>query len=125
MAIFCKIINLSFLLGIAIAVSSFKLDERKVVESLNPSSNHDLSNCYWVSLCDEGHQYLFSTEYSSECPFSGYPANWDEARDNCDKLGGYLVKIENRHENNCILVYVKEEIYVNVPCYWTSGALCF
>ena len=45
--------------------------------------------------CAKGHKYLFSEE----------TADWNEAKEMCQILGGYLVKIENRHENNCLLVY--------------------
>ena len=80
-----KLIKISFFLGMVIAVNSFKLDEKKNTEVLASS---------WVPLCDEGHSYLFSEE----------TANWEESSVMCEELGGYLVRIENRHENNCILV---------------------
>ena len=45
----------------------------------------------WVQLC--GHQYLFSE----------FTHNWYDARDECRLYGGYLARIESRHENNCLV----------------------
>merc|ERR1712126_424286 len=56
-----------------------------------------LSVPHWVSLCDKGHKYFFSEE----------AINWNNAREMCQLLGGYLARIENRHENNCILAYAQ------------------
>merc|ERR1712241_523714 len=92
-----------FLLISLVAVKSFKLtDDMKVnTKSLTP---------HWVQLCDQGHQYLFSEDEK----------NWTDAGVTCQLFGGYLVKIENRHENNCILYHAQS----NPPEYgwwWTSG----
>ena len=63
----------------------------------------------WVSLCDRGHQYLFSNDY----------LDWNSAREMCKLLGGYIVRIDNRHENNCILDYaMPNEMH---DWWWTSG----
>jgi hypothetical protein len=95
-----KLIKISFFLGMVIAVNSFKLDEKKNTEVLASS---------WVPLCDEGHSYLFSEE----------TANWEESSVMCEELGGYLVRIENRHENNCILVHAQKQGLHHY--WWTSG----
>jgi len=63
----------------------------------------------WVQLCDEGHQYLFSEEL----------LDWNNAKEMCELLGGYLVRIENRHENNCILVHAQNT--GQHSWWWTSG----
>ena len=67
------------------------------VNSLNLAEIKDkkLSAPHWEPLCDKGHKYLFSIE----------TANWNDAREMCQLFGGYLARIENRHENNCILGY--------------------
>merc|ERR1739838_685667 len=96
MATFTNLIALSLLLGMVLTVSSFKLEERK-------------STASWVSLCDEGHSYLFSEE----------TADWAESSVMCEELGGYLVRIENRHENNCILVHAQKQGLHHY--WWTSG----
>ena len=98
MATFTNLIALSFLLGMVLTVSSFKLEERK-------------STASWVSLCDGGHSYLFSEE----------TADWAESSVMCEELGGYLVRIENRHENNCILVHAQKQGLHHY--WWTSGTV--
>merc|ERR1719350_819877 len=80
-------------------VNSFKLPEL-VKETKSQVPN-------WVSLC--GHQYFFSEDKIS----------WNSARETCHLLGGYLVKIDNRHENNCLLDYAMPQGLFN--WWWTSG----
>ena len=67
---------------------------------------------HWEQLCDKGHKYLFSEE----------TANWNDAREMCVLLGGYLVKIENLHENNCLLKYALNNGLGN-KWWWQSGKL--
>ena len=98
MGTFSNLIALSFLLGMVITVSSFKLEERK-------------STASWISLCNEGHSYLFSEE----------TANWAESSVICEELGGYLVRIEKRRENNCILVHAQKQGLHHY--WWTSGTV--
>ena len=99
-----KLIKISFFLGMVIAVNSFKLDGKKNTKVLASS---------WVPLCNDRpgdpHSYLFSDE----------TANWEESRAMCEELGGYLVRIENRHENNCILVHAQKQGLHHY--WWTSG----
>ena len=87
-----------------IAVNSFKLDGKKNTKALVSS---------WVPLCDDRpgdrHSYLFSEE----------TANWEDSSVICEELGGYLVRIENRHENNCILVHAQKQGLHHY--WWTSG----
>ena len=92
-----------------IAVSSFKLDEGKNTQSLTPGGT-------WVPLCDEGHRYLFSEDLVNGGPDL---ADWTNAEVKCGYLGGYLVRIENRHENNCILVHAQNQGLHHY--WWTSG----
>ena len=66
----------------------------------------------WKQLCDKGHQYLFSEE----------TADWNNAREMCELFGGYLVRIENRHENNCILYHALTN-GLHQGYWWTSGNL--
>ena len=75
--------------------------------SLNLAEIKDqkLSAPHWVRLCDKGHKYLFSEE----------AVNWNDARAMCQLLGGYLARIENRHENNCILAYAQTN---QLHTYW-------
>ena len=64
---------------------------------------------HWEPLCDKGHQYLFSEE----------TVDWSSALEMCQLLGGYLVRIENQHENNCLLVHaMKNELH---SWWWTSS----
>merc|ERR1712037_131199 len=63
---------------------------------------------HWEPLCDKGHQYLFSEE----------TVDWSSALEMCQLLGGYLVRIENQHENNCLLVHaMKNGLHA---WWWTS-----
>ena len=89
-------------------VTSFKLDERKDIESHTSAGT-------WVSLCDKGHSYLFSEDFYGEPDL----ADWAYAKLKCGYLGGYLVRIENRHENNCILVHAQKQGLHHY--WWTSG----
>ena len=106
MTTFSNLIYLCFLLGVRIGATSFKLDKR------NKSHNSDDT---WVSLCDKGHRYLFSEELNGEPDL----ADWAYAKLKCGYLGGYLVRIENRHENNCILVHAQNQELHHY--WWTSG----
>ena len=58
-----KSITFVFLFVIVLKANSFKLTKEKV-----PA---------WVSLCDEGHQYLFSED----------EMDWNSARETCKLLG--------------------------------------
>ena len=104
-----KLIKISFFLGMVIAVNSFKLDEKKNTEVLASS---------WVPLCDEGHRYLFSEKLVDGGPDL---ADWNDAEVKCGYLGGYLVRIEPRHENNCILVHAQNQGLHHY--WWTSGLI--
>ena len=108
MAKFYNLIYICFLFGMGIGVTSFKLDERKDIESHS-------SDDTWVSLCDKGHRYLFSEDLNGEPDL----ADWAYAKLKCGYLGGYLVRIENRHENNCILVHAQNQGLNHY--WWTSG----
>ena len=78
-------------------------------QPLMGSSKNKSHSPHWEPLCDKGHQYLFSEE----------TLDWNNAREMCQLLGGYLVRIENQHENNCLLVYaMKSELH---NWWWTSG----
>ena len=93
---FCSIF---FLFATTLAESSTKLTG---FSKNKPHTPH------WEALCDKGHQYLFSEE----------TVDWNSAREMCQLLGGYLVRIENRHENNCLLVHaMKNGLHT---WWWTS-----
>merc|ERR1711874_139162 len=77
-----------FLFAIVLVANSYKLEKAK------PSK---ISFPHWVSLCDKGHSYLFSED----------TLDWNSARQMCQLLGGYIARIENRHENNCLLVHAQ------------------
>ena len=94
--------------GILILFASILAVNSKSIE-LTGSSKNKSHTPHWEPLCDKGHQYLFSEEL----------VDWNNAREMCQLLGGYLVKIETRHENNCLLVYaMKNELH---SWWWTSG----
>ena len=111
MTTFSNFIALCSLLGMVLVVSSFKIDKTKATESLTPGGT-------WVPLCDEGHRYLFSEKLVDGGPDL---ADWTNAEVKCGYLGGYLVRIENRHENNCILVHAQNQGLHHY--WWTSGLI--
>merc|ERR1711913_122796 len=50
----------------------------------------------WEELqCEEGHKYLFSD----------IKLTWQDARDECELYGGWLVKLGSRQEQNCLIKY--------------------
>ena len=88
-------------------VSSLKLTESNEFKPVTP---------HWEPLCDnlspndEQHEYLFNGDET---------INWNSAREMCELLGGYLVRIDNRHENNCLLNYTQHNDMHQ--WWWTSG----
>ena len=104
-----KMANRTFsICGILILFASILAVNSKIIE-LTRSGKNKSHTPHWEPLCDKGHQYLFSEEL----------VDWKNAREMCQLLGGYLVKIETRHENNCLLVYaMKNELH---SWWWTSG----
>ena len=96
------VLFLTILLGVG--VNCFKLKELEVTSK---TSTPD-----WEQLCRKGHQYFFSED----------ALDWNEAKAMCELLGGYLVRIEDIHENNCILKYALNNGYQN-NYWWTSGKL--
>ena len=52
----------------------------------------------WHDLnCEEGHKYLFSDETSP----------WQDARDECELYGGWLLDINSQREQNCLVRFAK------------------
>ena len=86
------------------SVNCLKLKELEVTSKT--------STPHWEQLCHKGHQYLFSED----------ALDWNEARAMCELYGGYLVRIEDIHENNCLLKYALNNGYQN-NYWWTSGKL--
>ena len=105
-----KFILLGTLIIFTPIVNSLELTKSNEKKPLTP---------HWEPLCDKlspndkqpnkQHQYLFSDE----------TIDWNSAREMCELLAGYLVRIDNRHENNCILNYTQNnEMHA---WWWTSG----
>ena len=99
-----RYIVLFLIIVLGVGVNCFKSKELEVTSKT--------SNPQWEQLCGKGHQYLFSED----------ELDWNEAQANCELLGGYLVRIEDIHENNCILKYALNNGYQN-NYWWTSGKL--
>lgn len=72
------------LLSLLVSLSSCWSQPEKESLSLAPS---------WVSLCGQGHAYLFSTDSST----------WANSMETCQLLGGYLARIDTLGENYCLL----------------------
>ena len=62
----------------------------------------------WVSLC--GKAYLFSDDVET----------WAEAGAECRLYGGYLVRIESLHENNCLVAHAMQA-GLHDDRWWTAG----
>ena len=92
---------LTIVLGVG--VNCMKLKELEIASKT--------SSPHWEQLCHKGHQYLFSED----------ALDWNEARATCKLLGGYIVRIEDIHENNCLLKHALNNGYEN--WWWTSGKL--
>ena len=87
-------------------VNGFKFTESN---EKKPATPHWEPLCDNLSPNDKQHQYLFSDEAT----------DWNSAREMCELLAGYLVRIDNRHENNCLLNYTQHnEMH---DWWWTSG----
>ena len=80
------------LLSLLLALSScWGLPEE---ESLALAEEESLSLApTWVSLCGQGHAYLFSTDSTT----------WANSMETCQLLGGYLARIDTLGENYCLL----------------------
>ena len=52
----------------------------------------------WEDLqCEEGHKYLFSDTSHT----------WQDARDECELYGGWLLSINSLQEQNCLVRFAK------------------
>ena len=60
-----------------------------------------------MSLC--GQHYLFSDT----------ARDWYEARELCTLYGGYMARVESRHENNCLVRHAMQEGLHS--SWWHSG----
>ena len=102
--------------------NSSKVTESNEKEN-KPVTPHWEPLCDILSLNDKQDEYLFSDEKidwkQHEYLFSDEKIDWNSAREMCELLGGYLVRIDNRYENNCILNYTQNnELHA---WWWTSG----
>ena len=94
----------------------FKLSKKSVCKMMNilvlfVSVLLSLSLAEWQDLhCEPGHRYMFSD----------LRLTWQEAREECQLQGGWLVDLRSRTEQNCLLRYAKT---AGVPedTYWHDG----
>merc|ERR1712165_620309 len=57
---------------------------------------------HWEDLeCEAGHKYLFSDQ----------PRTWQDAREECELYGGWLVNIGGVEEQNCLVRYGRSQGY--------------
>ena len=74
------------------------------------------SSLDWQDLgCEEGHKYLFSD----------YGWHWEEAREKCQELGGWLLSINSQQEQNCLLRFAHSSLDYNWQqhWYWHDGGI--
>ena len=63
-----------------------------------------------ISDCQKGHKYLFSEDTRS----------WQDAKEECELYGGWLVDIRSQAEANCLMRYGMG-LESNCRYYWTDG----
>ena len=67
----------------------------------------------WHNLnCEEGHKYLFSDETRP----------WQEARDECELYGGWLLDINSQREQNCLLRFAHSS-GLHAGWFWHDGRI--
>ena len=65
----------------------------------------------WQDLgCEEGHKYLFSDKYR----------HWQEAREECELYGGWLVDINSQREQNCLVRFAHSS-GLHAGWFWHDG----
>ena len=47
--------------------------------------------------------------------------NWVDARDHCALFGGWLVSIQDVHEQNCLMRHAYKTDGLTNDLYWTDG----
>ena len=64
----------------------------------------------WQDLqCEEGHKYLFSDVMHT----------WQDARDECELYGGWLLSINSLQEQNCLVRFAKTSVHDS--WFWHDG----
>jgi len=77
-------------------------------------TNSKLETPQWVDLeCQAGHKYLFVTDEVR---------NWVDARDHCQLFGGWLVDIQDVHEQNCLMRHAYKTDGLTDYNYWTDAS---
>ena len=67
----------------------------------------------WHNLnCEEGHKYLFSDETRP----------WQDARDECELYGGWLLDINSQREQNCLVRFAHSS-GLHTGWYWHDGRI--
>ena len=62
--------------------------------------------------CEAGHKYLFSDEVRS----------WQDARDECELYGGWLLSIGSQREQNCLVRYAHSS-GLHTGWFWHDGII--
>ena len=65
----------------------------------------------WENLqCERGHKYLFSDVYHT----------WQDARDECELYGGWLLSINSQQEQNCLVRFAHSS-GLHTGWFWHDG----
>ena len=63
----------------------------------------------WHDLqCEPGHKYLFSNKVDT----------WQNARDECEQYGGWLLSINSLQEQNCLVRFSETSVHDDWIWYW-------
>ena len=72
------------------------------------------SSSGWEDLqCEAGHRYLFSD----------VARTWQEAREECELYGGWLLSINSLQEQNCLVRFAKTSVQDGL--FWNDGERSF
>ena len=73
------------------------------------ASSYEDADLGWQDLgCEEGHKYLFKR--------SGW--HWEQARVQCELLGGWLLSINSQQEQNCLLRFAHSSLSITWQHFW-------
>jgi len=102
-----------FFVGIFCLRTSASASKPKQSDLQHVETNSKLETPQWVDLeCQAGHKYLFVTDEVR---------NWVEARDYCALFGGWLVDIQDVHEQNCLTRHAYNTGLTDYS-YWTDAS---
>merc|ERR1711915_209668 len=92
-----------------------KPSEQAALKENETNTKSKFEEPQWEDLeCQPGHKYLFVADWEER-------RNWEDARSQCASLGGWLVDIQDIHEQNCLTRHAyKTDGLTDI--YWTDAS---